>query len=82
MEDCLTVGANQDCRSLVGLNINGSLSKTSRNSIVFASREAHEAWRDDPAHRAAQERGRSEWYESYSIQVCQLLTDRGFDRNV
>jgi len=50
--------------------------------IVFASREAHEAWRDDPAHRSAQERGRSEWYASYSIQVSQVLTERRVDRNV
>jgi len=46
--------------------------------IVFASREAHDAWRDDAIHRAAQERGRSDWYAEYSIQVCELVAQRGF----
>jgi heme-degrading monooxygenase HmoA len=37
--------------------------------ITFASSEAQAAWRDHPAHRAAQQRGRDELYEWYSIQV-------------
>jgi heme-degrading monooxygenase HmoA len=48
--------------------------------VVFASRETHDAWRDDPRHRAAQARGRSEWYEEYSIQVCELVAEREFTR--
>src|SRR5262245_43757168 len=40
--------------------------------IVFASREAHDMWRDDPVHRAAQQRGRDEWYSEYSILVGEL----------
>jgi heme-degrading monooxygenase HmoA len=46
--------------------------------VVFASREAHDAWRDDPAHRAAQRRGRTDWYAEYRIQVCDLLHERTF----
>ena len=46
--------------------------------ITFASREAHDAWRDDPAHRAAQERGREQWYAEYTIQVCSLVSERTF----
>lgn len=37
--------------------------------ITFTSAEAQSAWRDDPAHRAAQQRGRDDLYEWYSIQV-------------
>jgi heme-degrading monooxygenase HmoA len=37
--------------------------------ITFDSSESHAAWRDDPAHRAAQHQGRDELYEWYSIQV-------------
>ena len=37
--------------------------------ITFATHEAHAAWRDDPDHRTAQERGRDELYDEYSIQV-------------
>jgi len=48
--------------------------------VVFASREAHDAWRDDPRHRAAQARGRTEWYAEYSIQVCELVARREFTR--
>lgn len=48
--------------------------------IVFDSREAHDAWRDDPRHRAAQAQGRAEWYSEYSIQVCELVATREFAR--
>ena len=40
--------------------------------IVFDSRAAHDAWRDDPAHRAAQQRGRDDWYTEYDILVAEL----------
>jgi heme-degrading monooxygenase HmoA len=46
--------------------------------ITFASREAHDAWRDDPAHRAAQQRGREQWYAEYTIQICDLAAERKF----
>ena len=46
--------------------------------ITFASREAHDAWRDDPRHRAAQRRGREQWYAEYRIQVCELVAERNF----
>jgi heme-degrading monooxygenase HmoA len=48
--------------------------------VVFASREAHDAWRDDARHRAAQARGRAEWYSEYTIQVCELVAQRAFER--
>ena len=46
--------------------------------VVFDSPEAHAAWRDDPRHRAAQRRGREEWYAEYRIQVCALERERTF----
>ena len=48
--------------------------------VTFASRAAHDAWRDDPRHRAAQARGRADWYAEYSIQVCELVAEREFPR--
>lgn len=45
--------------------------------VVFDTWENHCAWRDDPEHRRAQARGRREFYEEYSIQVCQQLDHRG-----
>jgi heme-degrading monooxygenase HmoA len=46
--------------------------------ITFASRAAHNAWRDDPRHRDAQQRGRARWYAEYRIQVCELVSERDF----
>ena len=46
--------------------------------ITFASRDAHDAWRDEAEHRAAQERGRDQWYETYTIQVCEIIAERSF----
>jgi heme-degrading monooxygenase HmoA len=37
--------------------------------VTFADQVAHEAWRDHPAHREAQQRGIEEFYSEYSIQV-------------
>jgi heme-degrading monooxygenase HmoA len=46
--------------------------------VVFDSPESHGAWRDDPRHRAAQQRGRKEWYAEYRIQVCSLEKEHNF----
>jgi heme-degrading monooxygenase HmoA len=40
--------------------------------IVFRDDESLAVWRNHPVHRAAQQRGRDEYYETYSIQVCDL----------
>lgn len=37
--------------------------------VTFDSPETHRAWGDDPRHRAAQQRGRDDFYLEYSIQV-------------
>jgi heme-degrading monooxygenase HmoA len=37
--------------------------------VTFASPAAHHAWRDDPAHRSAQQLGRDNFYLAYSVQV-------------
>ncbi len=37
--------------------------------VTFADRPSHDAWRDHPEHRAAQRRGITDYYETYSIQV-------------
>lgn len=38
--------------------------------------EAHiEAWRAHPEHVAAQRRGRSDWYQEYSVQVANVLRE-------
>jgi heme-degrading monooxygenase HmoA len=47
--------------------------------IVFDTRDHHDAWRDDAEHRAAQKRGRDEFYSEYSIQVCEEHARRRFN---
>lgn len=49
--------------------------------VTFADRASHDAWRDDPRHRAAQGRGRSELYESYRLQVCRCEERSPFRRS-
>ncbi len=29
-------------------------------------------WKKDPEHIRAQEKGRTRWYESYSVEVCKV----------
>jgi len=48
--------------------------------VTFADRESHNAWRDHPRHRAAQQRGIDEFYESYGIQVADTTYEHTFTR--
>lgn len=47
--------------------------------IRFASLEALRAWREHPDHLVAQERGRAEFYASYTIEVCEVVRAHSFD---
>ena len=50
-----------------------------RLSVIVFDTIAHQhAWRDDPEHRVAQQRGRDTFYSEYSISVCQELARRSF----
>lgn len=46
--------------------------------VEFASEETHDAWRNHPEHRAAQQLGREKFYAEYRIQVCAVERDYGF----
>ena len=48
--------------------------------VTFATPEAHAAWRDDPAHRAAQAQGRDEFYEWYAVQVASCVHTTWWER--
>jgi heme-degrading monooxygenase HmoA len=48
--------------------------------IVFDSDASHAAWRDHPEHRKAQALGRTDFYDEYRIQVCDLVHDHHFTR--
>ncbi|GHH82925.1 hypothetical protein GCM10017771_08420 [Streptomyces capitiformicae] len=46
----------------------------------FRDADAIERWRSDVEHRAAQKRGRAEWYESYSLHVAKVERGHSFVR--
>jgi heme-degrading monooxygenase HmoA len=49
--------------------------------VEFESEEAQRAWRMHPEHRVAQREGRDIYYETYSLQICELKRESKFDRN-
>ncbi len=38
--------------------------------VIFDSEAAQQEWRTDPVHRAAQQRGRDEFYDEYDVTVA------------
>ena len=47
----------------------------------FRSEAALHAWRSDPEHLAVQERGRTQYYESYWVHTCRTIRRYGFRRS-
>ncbi|HTJ44030.1 MAG TPA: antibiotic biosynthesis monooxygenase [Kofleriaceae bacterium] len=45
--------------------------------IRFESLESLRAWREHPEHVVAQQRGKAEFYASYTIEVCEVV--RAYD---
>lgn len=48
--------------------------------IRFESLEALRAWREHPEHLIAQQRGKSEFYASYRVEVCEVVRAYDFAR--
>ncbi|MFC9957854.1 antibiotic biosynthesis monooxygenase family protein [Streptomyces nigra] len=46
----------------------------------FRDADALTRWRTDAEHRAAQQRGRDEWYRSYALHVAKVERSSGFTR--
>ncbi|MFM9587860.1 antibiotic biosynthesis monooxygenase family protein [Streptomyces scabiei] len=46
----------------------------------FRDAAAIERWRTDVEHRAAQERGRAEWYENYTLHIAKVERSHSFVR--
>ena len=49
--------------------------------VEFESEEGQRAWRMNPEHREAQKKARDIYYETYSVQVCEVKREAKFDRN-
>ena len=47
----------------------------------FSSEAALDGWRSDPEHLAVQERGRTQYYESYRVHICRTIRRYGFRRS-
>jgi heme-degrading monooxygenase HmoA len=46
--------------------------------VEFESQETLAAWREHPEHKAAQQRGREEFFSAYHIQVCTPVRESRF----
>jgi len=55
---------------------------TSRDGVTvsyFSSLDAISQWKQLDDHKVAQQMGRDSFYEEYSVQVCEVLRDYGFN---
>lgn len=48
--------------------------------IHFESQEALRAWSDDARHMVAQQLGRDQWYESFHVEVAEVVRSYEFRR--
>ena len=48
---------------------------------TFADDEAQRTWREHEEHRVAQRQGRADFYDEYTIQVCETVRAREFHRS-
>jgi heme-degrading monooxygenase HmoA len=44
------------------------------------SLEAIEQWKAHAAHQIAQEKGKQQWYERYSVRVCKVEREYSFEK--
>lgn len=43
-------------------------------AISYWQTEQHiRDWKNDPQHRLAQARGREKWYQSFSVEICEVI---------
>jgi heme-degrading monooxygenase HmoA len=45
----------------------------------WESLEAIKKWKDHSLHRVAQEKGKTVWYQNYSLRVCKVERDHFFE---
>jgi len=48
--------------------------------VEYESEDALQAWSRHPDHREAKAAGRRSFFESYRVQICKVLKDRGAAR--
>ena len=45
----------------------------------WESIEAIKNWKENSAHKIAQEKGKQEWYKNYSVRVCKVEREYSFE---
>ncbi|WP_428587904.1 antibiotic biosynthesis monooxygenase family protein [Pseudodesulfovibrio sp.] len=66
-------------RSMPGfLGVDSAREEVGITVSYWDSPEAIRAWREHPEHRAAQARGRKEWYASFTTRVCKVERESRF----
>ena len=65
----------------LGMDYAGSPGGLSITVGYFRDADAIEEWRSDAEHRAAQKRGRGEWYERYTLHVAKVERSHAFERS-
>ncbi|UFU00919.1 antibiotic biosynthesis monooxygenase [Radiobacillus kanasensis] len=45
----------------------------------WQSAESIRNWKEHAAHKVAQERGKKEWYQNYTVRVCKVERDYNFE---
>ena len=66
-------------RSMPGfLGVDSAREEVGITVSYWESPEAIRAWREHPEHRAAQARGRSDWYASFTTRVCKVERESRF----
>jgi len=48
--------------------------------VEFESEETQRAWRMNAEHREAQKKAREIYYETFSVQICELKRESKFER--
>lgn len=43
------------------------------------SLESIKAWKENSAHKAAQDKGKSEWYKNFSLRICRVERHNFFE---
>jgi len=66
-------------RSMPGfLGVDSAREEVGITVSYWENPDAIRAWREHPGHKQAQERGRGEWYASFTTRVCKVERESRF----
>ncbi len=49
--------------------------------VRWESEETMRIWRENARHRVAQRLGRERWYQSYALEVAEVIREKAFHRD-